>query len=289
MARSIDTIMTTMLDKKAELESLDPLTVLTTSEKNNIADLTSTSKVSLWRVLLYICAVSIWFLENLFDIFVKETEYLISQNQIGTPDWYRKKMLEFQLGFDLQETGNYDNTGVSTADLNASLIVKQAAVEELAGRLRLKAATETGGELAPLSAPQLAAFINYCEKFKYAGTYLTIISDVPDDLKADFTIYYNPLILDATGARLDGTSETPVQDAFNNFLRNLRFNGEMSVTSLVDALQQVEGVTEPVKNFISTKFGANPYAEIYEFYIANAGYMRLDIDETVFNFQPRAI
>ncbi|QHB38611.1 nucleotidyltransferase [Flavobacterium phage vB_FspM_pippi8-1] len=290
MARSIEQIQNIILEKKALASSLSNLEVLTTSEQSTLANLTSTSKVAIWRLWVYICAFSIWTLEKIYDTFKIEVEETIALNQIGTPTWYRKKMLEFQLGYDLTEMAIYDNTNEIQSEVLESKIIKQAAIEEIGGRLKVKVATEnTDGELAPLSNAELEAFSNYAQKIKYAGTRLIIVSRIPDDFKADYTIYYNPLILDAYGARLDGTDNEPVQNAVKSFLRNLEFNGELVLTKLTDYLQEVEGVEEPVKNAAQAKYGGFGYNEIDEYYIADAGYMKLDTDNTTFEFLAREL
>lgn len=289
MARTIEQIQIIILEKKALASSLSNLEVLTTSEQSTLANLTSTSKVSIWRLWVYICAFSIWTMEKIFDIFKIEVEETIALNQIGTPTWYRKKMLEFQLGYDLTEMAIYDNTNEIQSDVLASKIIKQAAIEEIGGRLKVKVATEANNELAPLSIPELEAFSNYAQKIKYAGTRLIIVSRIPDDFKANYTIYYNPLILDAYGARLDGTNNEPVKSAVKSFLRNLEFNGELVLTKLTDYLQEVEGVEEPVKNTAQAKYGGFGYNEIDEYYIADAGYMKLDENNTTFEFLAREL
>ncbi len=131
--------------------------------------------------------------------------------------------------------------------------------------------------------------MNYAEKIKYAGTRLIVVSRIPDDFKAEYTIYYNPLVLDAYGARLDGTENEPTQKAAKTFLRNLEFNGELILTKLTDYLQTVEGIEEPVLNSASAKYGLFGYSPINEYYIADAGYMKLDITNTIFNFVAREL
>lgn len=289
MARSINEIQEAILQQKSATTSLSALEVLTTSEQNTLPNLTSTSKVAIWRLWVYICAVSAWTVEKIFDTFRVEVEETIALNQIGTASWYRTKLLQFQLGFPLTDFGTYDNTNVLQADVLASRIVKQCAVEEIGGRLKIKVATEVSNELAPLEPAQLSAFTAYAEKIKYAGTRLIMVSRIPDDLAVDFTIYYDPQILDAYGQRLDGTNNEPVQTAVKNYLRNLEFNGEFINTKLTDTLQAVNGVKEPVKNSTSAKYGAFPYTEIDEYYIADAGYMKLDPDNTTFNFVARGL
>jgi hypothetical protein len=290
MSRTLNEIQEIILQKKSVTPSLSALEVLTLSEQNTLQNLTSTSKVAVWRLWAYICAFSIWTLEQVFDTFKEEIEELISLNKIGTKPWYRQKMLEFQFGFLLNEFGVYDNTGFIQADVLASLIIKQSAVEEIDGRLKIKVATEdANGELSALSTAQIIAFKNYAEAIKYAGTRLTIISRVPDDFKVNYTIYYNPLVLDVYGARLDGSANEPVQDAVRTFLRNLEFNGEIILTKLTDFLQAVSGVEEPVLVSASAKYGLFSYSPIDEYYISDAGYMKLDETNTNFTFISREL
>lgn len=290
MGRTLNEIQEIILQRKSVTPSLSALEVLTESEQNTLANLTSTSKVAIWRLWVYICAFGIWTVEQVFDLFKIEIEELILLNNIGSKPWYRRKMLEFQFGFSLTEMGVYDNTGVLQADILASLIIKQSAIEEIDGRLKIKVATEdTNKDLAPLSAVQLIAFRNYAEAIKYAGTRLIIISRVPDDFKVNYTIYYDPLVLDVYGARLDGTENEPVQNAVRLFLRNLEFNGEIILTKLTDFLQGIEGVEEPVLVSASAKYGLYPYASVDEYYISDAGYMKLDELNTTFTFVSREL
>ncbi len=290
MSRTLNEIQEIILQRKAVTPSLSALEVLTESEQNTLANLTSTSKVAIWRLWVYICAFGIWTVEQIFDLFKIEIEELILLNKIGSKPWYRQKMLEFQFGFSLTEMGIYDNTGVLQADILASLIIKQSAIEEIDGRLKIKVATEDANkDLAPLSAVQLIAFRNYAEAIKYAGTRLIIISRVPDDFKVNYTIYYDPLVLDVYGARLDGTENEPVQNAVRLFLRNLEFNGEIILTKLTDFLQGIEGVEEPVLVSASAKYGLFPYDSVDEYYISDAGYMKLDELNTTFTFVSREL
>ena len=54
-------------------------------------------------------------------------------------------------------------------------------------------------------------------------------------------------------------------------------------------MQNVEGVKIPKIREAYSKYGDFDYAEIDETYIARAGYMRLDLDNTVINYVPREL
>jgi hypothetical protein len=289
--RTLNEIQESILLKKSQTSSLSALEVLTTNEAQTTANLNSGSKVAIWRLFVYIQAFSIWLHESFFEIHKTEIEELIALNKLHTAKWYKGKALAFQFGFSLGELDFYDNTGVDEALVIASKIVKQASVEEIDGRLKIKVAKENGlsQELEPLTAPQISAFTQYMSLTRDAGTRLEIVSRPPDDLALTIDLYYDPLVLDSNGTRLDGQNETPVQDAIKEFLYNLEFNGELILTKLTDYLQNVEGVNQPVINEASARFGLNPYVIIDEFYVADAGYMLLNEDLTIINFVPREL
>lgn len=289
MARELDEIQESILTKKEQTASLSALEILTTNEKNTISGLNSTSKAAIWRLWVFIVSFAIWLHEKLFDAHVDEVNELIALNKIHTARWYRAEAKKFQLGFDYPETetGGYDNDGVDADVITDSLIIAQASVQELAGRLKIKVAKSNNGELEPLGAPEIASFIQYMHLIKDAGNRLEIISRVPDDFKVELDIYFDPLVLDGNGARLDGENNEPVLEAIRSFLYNLEFNGEFLTDIFESYLRSVEGVKLVAVNNIEAKFGTNPYEDIVETYIADAGYMKLDENNTILNYVPR--
>jgi hypothetical protein len=288
--RSLNEIQDSILLKKSETESLAALEVLTTSETNTLANLNSTSKVAIWRLWVYIQSFAIWLHEGIFETHKIEIEELIALNKIHTVKWYREKVLAFQFGQALDgESDLYNNAGIDMAVINARKIIKQASVSPVAGELRIKVATEVLGELQQITPDQYNALKQYLDLVTDAGTIIRLISRPADQMKATIDIYFDPLVLDGYGQRLDGTDDAPVQKAISSFLRNLEFNGEFIKTKLTDFVQTVEGVEMPVFKEIYTKFGAYDYVLIDETYIADGGYMVLDLDNTIINFLPREI
>jgi hypothetical protein len=288
--RTINEIQESILLKKSQASSLSALEVLTSNEQQTTANLTSTSKVAIWRLWVYIQAFSIFIHEGLFLIHKAEIEELIALNKLHTAKWYKGKALAFQFGFAIGELDYYNNTGVEEALVLNSLVVKQASVEEIDGKLKIKVAgQDSSGFLQPLESAQLTAFTQYMSLVRDAGTRIQVISRQPDDLALTIDLYFDPLFLDGNGARLDGLNDTPVTQAIDEFLYNLEFNGELILTKLTDYLQQVEGVNEPVIKAASSRFGTNQFIEINEYYIADSGYMVLEETLTVINFLPREL
>ncbi|GAA4271622.1 nucleotidyltransferase [Aquimarina gracilis] len=290
MARSINEIQQSMLDRLTRVPELSTLEILTDDEQKSIARLTSTSRVSIWRLWIYIVAFAIWVFERLFDVHQQEIEELISLNQIGTARWYRKKALDFQFGFSLGESDVYDNTGVEQSKVLASKIVKYAAVQEVGNVLVIKVAKEQGGDLAQLDQElELPAFRRYMELIRYAGVRINVVSQPADTLKLILNIAYDSQVLDENGIRIvgkEGEPDEPVNAAIQDFLYNLEFNGSLILSKLDDRLQRIDGVLWSSIVEGSAKYGTKDYELINETYTAQAGYMRLDVDNTIVNYLP---
>lgn len=234
MARSVDTIYAYLIAKKESESNLDALN--------------STSKTAIWRLWLYIVAYATNVLESLFDKHYLEVTNVITELKPHTMRWYRQKALAFQYGFDLIEDADIFDNGTATEEqIEASKIIKYAAITEATteSRLVLKIATEdNAGKLAPITADQESAFIPYIEEIKDAGVAITVINYLPDILKLNLKIYYDPLVLTSSGVSIR-TGKKPVEDALNEFMKELPFNGELVLNSLIDKLQKTEGVKIP--------------------------------------------
>lgn len=265
MARTITQIQQQIIDAK----NADP--VLTTY-------VWSDSKVAVWRLWTYVVAVCIWTLENLFDYHKAEIASIIQLQKPHTRLWYVHKAKLFQFGYSLADGS--DTYATLSTDPSVT-IVKYAAAVELSNLVRIKVAKETGGILASLSGGELTAFGAYMNRIKDAGVRLQLTSADPDNLRLSLRIFYDPLVLTGNGARIDGTSATPVFDAVNAFLADLPFNGVFVLNHLIIALQAIDGVK--IGNVVNAEanYAGTPYVPIPIKYTPDAGYMVLD--ETYFS------
>jgi len=266
MARTIDVIQQLMLDDIAA----DPVLSLVC---------TSTSKVAIHRLFTRIVASCIWTVEVLFDTLKAEINDIIALMKPHTLRWYAKKAKDFQFGFSLPlDSDTYDNTGFTDDDVAAGKIVVYSAVTEGEdGKLRIKVATQ-GADIQPLTGPQLAPFTEYVGRYKDAGVRVQIDSLPADKLKMGLKIYYDPLILNSDGQRIDGADNQPVQNAVKDYLKNLPFNGIFVLAFMTDALRKVEGVVIPHIASCQTAFGALPFTSVDVKYLPDAGYLRFQVD-----------
>ena len=278
MARTIDEIQQSMLTAIAADETLSTVA-------------TSTSKVAIFRLFTRIVATAIWTIEVLFDTLKTELSELLAQLKPHSLRWYAQKAKDFQYGDSLAvDSDKYDNTGLTDEEIEESQIVKHSAVTEGEdGKLRIKVAKEVS-DLEPLSAPELAAFVEYMQRIKDAGVKLLIESNEADYLKLSLKIYFDPLIMNSAGEYIDGSNATPVQTAVKNYLKNLPFNGTFVLAYMVDALQLVDGVVIPHVVTAEAKYAAFPFTTINVQYLPDAGYLRFEDENTdlIIEFIPQS-
>lgn len=204
------------------------------------------SKVSFENILFETVAYAIYFLEQLFDLHLLQVKNSIDMLKPHSARWYHTKAMAFQYGFDLlQNTDIYDNANYTDEQINDSKIIKYAAVSEVLAptRLILKIATEKDGSLTKLSDEQALSFSTYINEVKDAGVLIVPINFAPDKLKLDIKIIRDKLVLKSDGQHIIN-GNYPVNDTLQHFIRNLPFDGELSLQKLVDDLQSTQGVID---------------------------------------------
>lgn len=283
MARSVQTIYGVIVDEA---------TALATSAGNApfLAMLANTSLVAVWKIVFYAIAYGIWTVETVFDLFRAEVDETIAKLKPHSLRWYAEKSKAFEYGYNLVlETDYYDNTALTPTQIADSMVIKHAAVTEQTRGIRIKVAVETAGELAMADAGTMIAFSDYIEQIKDAGVKILKSSGNPDDLQATVRVFYNPQVLKADGSRIDGTSATPVQDALNEYLKNLPFNGLFVPQLMVDHLQAVDGVVIIKDDQWLVRYAALPYAVVDVEYTPDAGYLRLIGGGLTITFTPHSV
>lgn len=273
MARTKEEIMSSMLEAKENDSTLARL---------------SGSVVAIWRLIMYIISDALHNHELIFDEHKKEVNTIVTNKTPHRPSWYVDRALMFQFGYTLVAGKDYyDNSALTEDQIESSKVVKYAAAIQSRDKsiLFLKVATDNGGSRVPLPANQLEALKAYFEEIADAGVYIEFINDPADDMRLTLDIYYNALILDNTGSRLDYSSATPVQDAIRNFLANLPFNGSYTNQGLIDVLQKVDGVEIAELKYAASRYGAyTEFTEINAREIAHSGYYKVTDANLTLNF-----
>lgn len=193
----------------------------------------STSAVAewkLWRDLIITIAMT---LERIVNLFKKDVEVYLNNEQHGGLYWYGQISKEFQYGDNLVVVdGIVKYPTITPANLRVSHVSVKEVNDEV---LVLKVAKSVSGVLAPLSAPELASFKSYIAQRKLPGTKININSNVADLVNYDIEIYYDVLFDPAI-------VQQNVLDSLNLFKNNLAFDAVLYKSAFVDAVMNAEGV-----------------------------------------------
>lgn len=238
------------------------------------AVLTSDSRVSLWRLVVYVISFALHLHERI-------VEANAENSRPHTLRWYRQEALNFIDGHELiWQDGQfkYDTTEMSETDIaNAKPIDHVAIVEAANGLLIIKTAKDDGGETVPIDTPVHNRFKSYMKQIKDAGNRLSYINEVPDDLRLEMTVWVDDLVIDVeTGESLETPGTYPVKEACEAYLRNIEFNGTYIKTFLIDHLQEVKGVKIPKVDVLEHRVLANPYQEVAEYVQPFSGHFNYD-------------
>lgn len=290
MARTIDYWYQLLITQKNNTPGLNGLVSGTTATPDPNA-IDSTSQVADWNLWLYVVAFIMCTLDNLFDLHKSEVDSDIATLKPHSLTWYQSLALAFQYGQDtITDSDQYANTDLTAAQIAAQQIVAQAAVTEVSTAttigLRVKVVKLIGGVYTQLVAAELTAFTAYMNLQKDAGVNIIAQSLPPDGLKLGIEIFYDPLVLKNDGSRIDGTEQTPVQDAITAFLQALPFNGEYANTRLSNSLQSVTGVQLVNINLAQAQYGAFPFTNFDELYVPDGGYLALADGYPALTFTP---
>lgn len=208
------------------------------------------SSVSLERLLIYIFASASWLLELIFDDFVNEVDTRIANSVVTTIAWYYSKTLAFQNGDALVFNESTSSFGYANID-DAKKIIKYVAVREVIESEVMKLKIYySGADKQPLTADQQAAYQAYIKTLGAAGTHYIFVSQAPDQLGVNMSIFYDPLILDSAGKKISDNTY-PVVDAINDYLNTIEYGGVLYAAKMIDKIQSVPGVKDLVLTSLS--------------------------------------
>lgn len=271
MSRTINEIYKDIIAEKDSLDSLEDLGYSADDTELLLQDLNSSSKVAIWRLWAYITAVTIFFHEKLWDLFKAELEEKLKAIP-GTDTWLANECRKFQNGDTLifNNDGTYGYSSLKPDDQ----IIKRVAVTGNFGASVVKVAgqDEEEGPLRELSPEELTAFQGYLGLIQYAGSSVTAVSNTSDKLKFSIEVFHNALVPLTT-------LEVNVQNAINDYLANLEFNGAFRVIKLIDAIQAVVGVLDVSIHSIEAKAAdAVEFTNVSRVYEPSSGYFQVISD-----------
>jgi hypothetical protein len=255
-----------MISKKELNDSLVDLGYQGDNIASILNDLTSSSKVAVWRLWLYTVAVSTHFLEQLWDLYKSEINTKLKAKP-GTEAWLAGEALKFQYG-DVLIYNNDGTYGYAEKD-DEKQIVKRSAVTTSFNKTIVKVAKLVNDAPVELNNDELGAFQGYLNEIQYAGTTLIASSTAGDALRIELEVYYNAVIPLAT-------TTANVESAINAYIAELDFAGTFRISTLVDRVQAVEGVIDIVVDQITAKPAGSVHQDVTRVYDPESGYLTID-------------
>lgn len=209
--------------------------------------LTSTSKVSEWRLWTYIIAVCTWTLEQLFLQHQADIESTLLQKLPHTLNWYKNKALAYQHGQNLRSgSDEYDNTTLSDEVIAERKIITRASAIEHTDDNNLSTVdikvAKGNTTLQALTPAELNAFSAYMFAIKDAGVRLRCFSYDADKLNLTAKVYYDSLLLNIDGTLVSDAITKPVEVALNNYLARLPFDGRIDTMNIITVIGAATGV-----------------------------------------------
>ena len=280
MARTISQIYNALCVSKASMQELSDWVVQQSNPNSTLdnaetllQDLTSNSKVAIWRLWLWIFAVGSWIVENLFDQHTTEISNILASQRIHNLYWYEQQALTFQFGYKMiWQNGQF---AYSMIDPSAQ-VVKYVKATENNGIVVLKVATMINGQMIPLSPVQNAALTLFFTKWKDAGVQLQIINQPADQVKITLSVVRDRLVLAANNSLIADASVFPLSDAINAFGINLPFGGVFRLSKLEDAITAAPGIVDAKIYSASIKSYNGNYVSIDMSMVPASGYVTID-------------
>lgn len=285
MARTIYDIQQMMLNKKAATAELNALEVLTNSEQT-LTNASSTSKVSVWRLFIWVVAYAIWVHEQIMFANAANSRPQNLPNFIANVyNFHDGLPLVFKDG---QFT--YDLSNVTNADA-LKIVNRVAVLESEDGELVVKIAHDNNGNLEPLTSEQATRLLFYLGQMKVPGVRIRLINKEADLLKISLNVYVDPLLIDlATGQKLNsGEPLVPVQEAINLYLTQLEFNGAFLANKLERSIESQEGITLCEIVSLQHRYDAFPFTDFTTFKVPQAGYFKIEPNDLTINYLPNVL
>jgi len=282
-SRTIQQIFDEIITEKETFSSLDDLVPNPDTSQTFLDDLTTPSKVAIWRLWYWVVSFAIFTHEQLFDQHVINVEKRAKEITPGVTEWYVLEAKDFQNGDELifdEDLRQFIYLDTTSAAAIAKKIIEQASARDVNGLVTLKVAKDDGaGGLEKLTAGEKTAFEGYLDQFKIAGTKTIVITDDPDILKVAYTIEFDPLVLKADGTLIEDAT-SPVQIAIDDYIEGLPFDSTFRVQDLTDAIQAARGVVNAIADVVEVKFGALAFSDVLatvtQTNLPNAGYYVTD-------------
>jgi hypothetical protein len=221
-------------------------------------------------------------LETMHEWHLREIAQKVEQERYGYPGWYRRMMLAFQYGDDvnqLEEQTFYDVIDPDKQIVKFAYCQENTAQSGVGVVVVIKIAKAGASGMPEILTPdEETAATAYINRVKPAGIPVLLINEQADRLLIHIRVRYNPMLLISADA-----VDAAVKNAINGYINGLTYNGAFVAMRMIDALQATSGIEIAQTVAIAAAHAGYPSQDITELthYTPHSGALRLDEDEFI--------
>lgn len=261
--------------------------------RNNYLELTefeNSSKMSILDAFTWVVAACIWTFENILEVFKVDLAKDLQNRINGTPAYFANALLKYQSGDELAMNDEGTAFSYPTIDPSKRIVTKVAYYEEDEAGFHdkityFKIATGDPGAYTQIEHDELVKIRAYLSQILFAGQHAKVVSRIGDVLVPRLVVYYD-------GAVTADELYNSIEDALNNYIANIEYNGWVYSQKIIDSIQNVEHITD-VKmssddtdhqgifvaqynddNVLIKDDNGNELIKIGRYHIPNAGYVK---------------
>jgi len=218
-----------------------------------LAEANSTSRRAIWRLFAFVQASAILLLEQIIDVFTTENDLKISKAIPATASWLNAKVLEFQYSATNPQIVQLVNFAPVYPVIDASLrlISRCSVVTTISNQVIIKVAKNDPP--VALTTTELSSLQSYINNIGIVGVSYNCQSLTADKIHIEAEIYFDGQY----STVISGT----VENAINNFLANLSFNGNLKVSDIEFAIRNVVGVNDVLLKNVKMRSDATAFVD----------------------------
>jgi hypothetical protein len=222
-----------------------------------LQDIDSPSKVAEHRLWLFLFSILSWMQFNRFKSHKTEIEAIAAAHPLRTNEWWVDVVKTYQHGYSLQFVNNRPSYLV--VDESVRVVKRVACVNVGAGHFQIKIAGD-GTPLDNATAPGVAVSVQwFAQRIAGPGPQIDIVALNADRLRLAAMAFVDPLVIGQDGQSILAPGTYPVEEAVNAYLAGIPFDGTVSLTKLVSAVEDVPGVNDFVISSAIGIQGLNTY------------------------------
>jgi hypothetical protein len=218
-----------------------------------LAEANSTSRRAIWRLFAFVQASAILLLEQIIDVFTTENDIKISKAIPATASWLNAKVLEFQYSATNPQIVQLINFAPVYPVIDASLrlISRCSVVTTISNQVIIKVAKNDPP--VALTTTELSSLQSYINNIGIVGVSYNCQSLTADKIHIEAEIYFDGQY----STVISGT----VENAIDNFLSKLSFNGNLKVSDIELAIRSVTGVNDVLLKNIKMRSDATAFVD----------------------------